>query len=201
MPNFAIPITVDTVAALALVHVAELDNGCLAWVDAVDNFFVLHKVSARTPNGTTVVAPAAGSPIAGAPSAVWVRLSNSEVLRTGLAGFVSGGNTVYLDPNYIGNPADVLGFVMMQPGVLHNLHVLAKTPPTNPLASDVYTVFVNGIASTLTATMTGMETCVIDAEHVVTVAPCDRVSVQLIGSGPTIASDIMVGIAFVPTGT
>jgi len=77
MPNFAIPITVDTLAALALVHVAEIDNGTLAWVDATSSIFVLRKLSALVPNGTTVIAPVAGSPIAGAAAARWVQLAGA----------------------------------------------------------------------------------------------------------------------------
>lgn len=73
MPNFAPPITVATFAALADVHVAELDEGTEAWVSSVAILYRLFKSSALAPNGTTVIAPATGSPIAGAAGARWIR--------------------------------------------------------------------------------------------------------------------------------
>lgn len=64
-------ITVPNVIALAQVHVAELDDGCWAWVVADAVYYTLQKNSGAAP-GPTVVTPIAGSPIAGAANARWI---------------------------------------------------------------------------------------------------------------------------------
>jgi hypothetical protein len=64
-------IPVASLAELAAVHVAPLDEGVLAWVIAIRSYYVLEKASGETPNGTTKVAPNAGAPSAGAAGAIW----------------------------------------------------------------------------------------------------------------------------------
>jgi hypothetical protein len=71
MPKNRTDITVANIAALALVHVAELDDGCWAWVVADSVYYTLQKNSGAAP-GVGVVAPVAGSPIAGAANARWI---------------------------------------------------------------------------------------------------------------------------------
>lgn len=74
MPNFEQPIVVASIAALRDIHVAELDDGTLAYVQALTSFFVLEKSNGGVDNGVTIIAPNAGSPIAGAAGARWVFL-------------------------------------------------------------------------------------------------------------------------------
>lgn len=65
-------IVVPDLGALALVHVSELLEGSTAWVESVGASFVLLKSSPLVPDGTTVIAPASGSPIAGNAGARWL---------------------------------------------------------------------------------------------------------------------------------
>lgn len=72
-------ITVDNLTALAQVHVAELEWGTLAWVKSISfgsngALYVLLKAATFIPNGTTFIAPAAGSPIAGNSGTLWAAL-------------------------------------------------------------------------------------------------------------------------------
>jgi hypothetical protein len=74
MPNFESPIVVASLAALADIHVAEIDDGVLAYVQSLTAFYVLEKASGAAPNGVTIIAPNQGSPIAGAAGARWIFL-------------------------------------------------------------------------------------------------------------------------------
>lgn len=67
---------VATLAALAGVHVAELDWGARAWVDALQENYFLTDDAALVPNGTTIIGPVPGA-IVGKPSARWVAESAS----------------------------------------------------------------------------------------------------------------------------
>lgn len=71
MAALTIPLTVINLAALSHLHVAELEEGTLAYVVATGEYFELRKASGATANGTTIVSPIAGSPIAGAAGARW----------------------------------------------------------------------------------------------------------------------------------
>ena len=84
MPNFEQPIVVASLAALKDIHVAELDDGTLAYVQALTSFYVLEKSNGGVDNGVTIIAPNAGSPIAGAAGARWVFLvlAGAEALVT-----------------------------------------------------------------------------------------------------------------------
>jgi hypothetical protein len=66
-------ITVATIQALADIHVAELEDGCWAFVDSVRAYFALLKNSGAVADGITIIVPNAGSPIAGAAGARWFR--------------------------------------------------------------------------------------------------------------------------------
>jgi hypothetical protein len=72
VPNFEAPIVVASLAALADIHVAELDDGVIAYVQSTKQYFDLDKVSGAVANGVTIIAPNIGSPIAGAASARWI---------------------------------------------------------------------------------------------------------------------------------
>lgn len=66
-------ITVANEGELSTVHVAELDEGSNAWVDNPGAYYTLEKQSGAPPVPGSVVAPIAGSPIAGFPNARWVK--------------------------------------------------------------------------------------------------------------------------------
>lgn len=66
-------ITVATIDALADIHVAELEDGCWAFVDSVRAYFALLKNSGAVADGITIIQPNVGSPIAGAAGARWFR--------------------------------------------------------------------------------------------------------------------------------
>jgi hypothetical protein len=84
VPNFEQPIVVASLAALKDIHVAELDDGTLAYVQSLLSFFVLEKSNGGVDNGVSIIQPNAGSPIAGAAGARWVFLilAGSETLVT-----------------------------------------------------------------------------------------------------------------------
>lgn len=61
-------------AALSHLHVADYHDGDIAWVESLEDEFVLHRVNGIVPvDGITVIAPMAGSPAAGFPQASWYR--------------------------------------------------------------------------------------------------------------------------------
>jgi hypothetical protein len=69
-------IPVGDVAAIAALRVSELDSGTLAFVELSGQYYSLFKAGGGfTPNGSTIIQPAAGAPIAGAPGALWVSFS------------------------------------------------------------------------------------------------------------------------------
>jgi hypothetical protein len=74
--SFQHTLEVASFAALSNVHVAELDWGARAWVDAVQESYFLTDAIALVPNGTTIIQPAPGA-IVGKPSARWVAESAS----------------------------------------------------------------------------------------------------------------------------
>lgn len=65
-------VVVDSLAALQMLHVSELEEGTSAWVTQQIDYYILQKNSSAVVGGTNVVAPVAGSSIAGAPNAKWV---------------------------------------------------------------------------------------------------------------------------------
>src|SRR5512144_1728567 len=65
--------TVQTLGALADLHVADFQEGAHVWVQSLDQAFHLAKAGGVTPDQITAVAPHRGAPIAGAPNAVWLR--------------------------------------------------------------------------------------------------------------------------------
>lgn len=75
-----VDITVADLGQLATVHVSELEDGANAWVSDIESYFVLVQNSGLTPDGTTIIKPLDGSPIAGLPNARWLRQDedNSE---------------------------------------------------------------------------------------------------------------------------
>lgn len=66
-------ITVENIAAIDQVHVAELHSGTFLWAEAEGQSYVLYKSSTATPDGVNVIAPIQGSPVAGASGARWIR--------------------------------------------------------------------------------------------------------------------------------
>lgn len=74
----SVPRVVDTVTDLKPIHVAELADGTTCFVKTVPvlfgapGFFFLFKNSGVADNGTTVISPLPGSPIAGAARARWI---------------------------------------------------------------------------------------------------------------------------------
>lgn len=72
MPNFETPIVVASLLALADIHVAELDDGVVAYVQSTKQYFDLDKFSGAAANGVSVIIPNIGSPIAGAANARWI---------------------------------------------------------------------------------------------------------------------------------
>jgi len=76
-------------AAVEALRVSELDSGTLAFVEATGLYFALFKDGGGfTPNGTTVLQPALGAPIAGGPGALWVSLGS----------LFGGGSTALVTP-------------------------------------------------------------------------------------------------------
>lgn len=72
MATNRVDVTVPDLDSLTKIHVAELDDGCLAWVSSRRAYYILEKSSNLTPSGTDILAPISGSPIAGSPGALWV---------------------------------------------------------------------------------------------------------------------------------
>lgn len=73
MPNFEPPIVVASTAALADIHVAELDEGTQAWVEAENTIYILKKALGLASAPPAIIVPNPGSPIAGAAQAGWER--------------------------------------------------------------------------------------------------------------------------------
>jgi hypothetical protein len=71
--TFKFAVTVASLAQLADVHVARWDDGTPAWVIDQATVYFLRKASAAVANGFSIIAPNAGSPIAGAAGARWLR--------------------------------------------------------------------------------------------------------------------------------
>jgi hypothetical protein len=82
-------IVVANVAELATVHVAEFEDGSTAWARDRAQEYVLQKGLGVGGNGVTIIAPIAGSPIAGAPGAVWVLDSVFREAFARIAGTIS----------------------------------------------------------------------------------------------------------------
>jgi hypothetical protein len=74
----SVPRVVPAVTDLKPVHVAELQDGCWCFVQSIaarqglGGFFYLSKNSGLADNGTTIIEPFPGSPIAGAARARWL---------------------------------------------------------------------------------------------------------------------------------
>lgn len=66
-------LTVATLGDLADLHVAELPDRSTCYVTADGGTFRLSQTSGQVADGNDIVAPAAGSPIAGLPNARWLR--------------------------------------------------------------------------------------------------------------------------------
>lgn len=70
---FDTDIFVPNLGALMQLHVAELDEGTIAFVEDQGVQYLLRKSLGGATDATNILAPIAGSPIAGAPGARWVR--------------------------------------------------------------------------------------------------------------------------------
>jgi len=118
MPNFEPPIVVATLAALSDIHVAELDEGTLAFVEDQNTFYLLRKASGLPVFSPDVIAPGPGSPIAGAATARWIRQPPSGGLIKTICGkLITDVVATSMSPLVLPSTA----FNVSQPG----LHLLA----------------------------------------------------------------------------
>lgn len=86
---------VASLAELADVNVAELtDNTLITVTGDTRSVFQLHKTSLLAADGVDIIAPNAGSPIAGAATALWVRNAPARTLG-GLVSLGSGAPATY----------------------------------------------------------------------------------------------------------
>lgn len=65
-------VTVANVGAVSLLIVSEFEDGARCWVQATKELFELDKNSGAPPDGSTILAPISGAPIAGNPNARWI---------------------------------------------------------------------------------------------------------------------------------
>lgn len=89
-------LVVLNLAELMMIHVADWHTGANAWVVAQSDYYVLDKNSSALISGSDIVAPIAGSPIAGAPAAKWIRgsLAIAPGASTQAAWFIDSVNGI-----------------------------------------------------------------------------------------------------------
>src|SRR5262249_17526937 len=122
----------------------------------------------------------------------------NEILHAGVIGALAGGVTRFVFPNYTENASDDIGWVLDEPAVLRNLRIRCRTAAG--AGGDAYTVMLNGVATTVTATVPGGGTTASDLTNFAVAAAGDRVSFRIV-EGAAGAADVMIVLEVLATST
>jgi len=121
----------------------------------------------------------------------------NDFFRTGLVGVSAGAATRFLASDYTESATDVTGYLVEEPCIVRNLRIRAGTAPGGAV-TDVYTVFLNGVATTVTASLGPAATTGSDTTNSFTAAVGDRLSVQVTGAGSATAN-VLVAVEVLST--
>jgi hypothetical protein len=101
---------------------------------------------------------------------------------------VAAASTVYLGPNGLGNAAATdCTWVSNKTGVVREFYAAVNSAPGGT-QTFTYTVYKNGIATSMTGTITGSSFSVSTTGNPVAISPGDYLSIQLVTSGTATAA-------------
>lgn len=114
-------------------------------------------------------------------------------LRTGIVGNVTAAVTRFAQPNYTeaATEATALGFLITDWRTLRQLTLLCTTAPGGVTAC-VVTVLVNGVATAMTATLTGTATYAVQSNVQVDVKPGDKISFQCVSTAAAVTANLHI---------
>lgn len=112
-------------------------------------------------------------------------------LRAGIAGNVTAAATNYALPTYAESATDTIGFLISRPGTLRNLILLCTTAPGG-VTTCIVTVMVNGVASAMTATLSGTALTASQSNIQVGVKTGDKVSFRCVSLVAAVTANLMI---------
>jgi len=204
--DFALGITASGGGATVSLPAAATNKGrqyVFSKIDASANYAVL------SPNGTDKIEGAAGKSLVSQYQTVWIQsdgVSNWVILgeRYGASpassflmlfsdpGSLPAG-TRYFRPGTASVSANEIFFKVTRACVMKNLSVNARVAPGTG-KTDVFTVRKEAADTSLTASLSGTNTYVLDSTHSVAFAAGDRFSLKLVGGANTAEQDVVVTV-------
>ncbi len=124
------------------------------------------------------------------PGVIDVAGSPSHI-RAGIAGNVTAAATNYALPTYAESATDTIGFVVTGSRTLRTLRLLSTVAPGG-VTSCVVTAMVNGVASALSATLTGTSTSATQDTIQVDVKAGDKVSFRCVSTAVAATANLMI---------
>ena len=107
-----------------------------------------------------------------------------KLFEFGCLGAISAGGTSYLAPGNGASQTNEIKVRAPRPGILKNLYVWQRVASGLAGRTDIYTVRVNGVNTTITCTLDNATTGS-DITHTVLVAAGDQISVMLVSNDTT----------------
>jgi len=154
-------ISVASLTALTLLHVAQLEDGTEAWIVAEGVFFALQKNSAVADDSYNVISPAAGAPIAGAANARWIRQTTIKAtfaadasVTTNAAQYLASGSRV------VSSVVALAGAIVVAPGTISWMAV-EFTRTTNATQTGVFSLEISTDNGATFGAVTGATTTAI----------------------------------------
>lgn len=175
---------------------------CIISGTATSEQDIAHSVSLNAGDTISLRCTPTGTPAASGVCYWTIRQSATDlfgVLGQNVASPTTGTNWQPAQNRALISSTNVLANqIVPTAGVLKNLFVNYRSAPgaSNSLA---VTLYVNGVASTLTTTVSGTATQSSDTTHSVSVNAGDKIALQLVATGTPVSTTVSFGMSFDPT--